>query len=116
MTQLYMIERSIAGDGQRWVRSDSFPDAYSMGAAQRLLDKYPRMLYRIAGIPRKAYRRHAAKTPLELRGALAMLQRACKQLLAGDREFGLREIDAAFEAYKILSDAMLRVTRELEAL
>jgi hypothetical protein len=55
------------------------------------------------------YRRHAAITPLELRGAIAMLTSARKHVL------DIRVGDG-FDAYSILYDARLQCVRALEEL
>ena len=97
------------------MRSDSFPEAYTMDAAQGLLDKYPQMLYRIAEIPRKAYRRHAAVTPLELRGAKAMLESALKHNVHIVR-MDFEGSKSAYDAWSILMAAKLECVRALEAM
>jgi len=109
----YIIQRSIAGDGQTWVRSDSFPRVYTFGEAQDIVTTYPKMTYRVkytsgvvltpATLTRKPkpYRRHAAVTPLELRGAISMLDSALK-------------MDPSYDTWAILKQARLNVLRELE--
>jgi hypothetical protein len=67
------IELQVRRDGKDvWERSWSFPDRYTMDEAQRILDRDNGggLSFRITPWVRKPYRRHAAVTPLELRGAL----------------------------------------------
>lgn len=89
----YRIQRSVANDGQTWVQSDSYPLVYYMN-------------HRIVEVIRKPYRRHAAITPLELRGAIAILSKAMRFAVAIPE----------YDTYSILYDARLQVIRELEAL
>ena len=105
----FIIERKrrIAG---HWIQSVSFPGKYTMDEAQGLIDRYPYMNYRITPVPKTPYRRHAAITPLELRGAKAMLgstrRYMCKQYTW----------DESKDAWEILMDAFVAVTRQLESL
>ena len=63
---------------------------------------------------RRPYRRHAAVTPLELRGAKAILSSALKHIVSGvnNSYTGMN----SFAAYSILWDARLKIVRELEKL
>jgi hypothetical protein len=113
----YIIELycdlSNNADNPHWERSWAFPGEYTKAEAERLIDQESNKHYkwRIVPLngraPEKKYRRHAAVTPLELRGAKAMLESAI------DRGFmaGL-----SFEAYSILVDAKIAVTCQLEKL
>src|ERR1017187_10562192 len=103
----YKIQRSIGGDGIKWVDSDSFPGYYTEDVAQAILDEYPIMTYRITPVTIKPYRRHAAITQLELRGAEAMLTSAAKS--RANVAYGLAYDTDSFEAYSILIDARLEV-------
>jgi hypothetical protein len=108
---VYIIQRSIAGDGEKWVRSDSFPLVYTSEDAMKIVEDFPTLNYRTIPATRKPkpYRRHAAITPLELRGAIAMLESASSHILTrGDTD--------TFEAWTILIGARMVVTRQLETL
>ena len=133
----YKIERAIAGDGDNgWVRSDTYPDTYTGEDAGRIL-KSSSLNYRMVAFPKptpeptpkptrgmlrgilkpsKPYRRHAAITPLELRGAIAMLESAAKYTY---NRVPCKD-DAEREQYTatcvILWDARIAVQRALEAL
>jgi hypothetical protein len=113
----HIIQRSIAGEGIKWEKSASFPWLYSMDEAQAILDEYPQMNYRISPVTVKPYRRHAAVTQLELRGAHAMLSEARKHIAISARASCNGPCDANyFLPFSILTDAMLSVTRQMEAL
>lgn len=109
MKQLFIIERSIANAGKTWVQSKSFPGKYTMDFAQDVLDIVPGMSYRIVPAS-KPYRRHAAVTPLELRGAKAMLESTREYIC---RMYTYEECGGTWE---ILMDAYHKVCRRLEAL
>lgn len=111
----YIIERSVAGAGIDWVRSESFPCTYTNDEAQGILDDAPSMLYRITEMGKPApYRRHAVVTFLELRGARAVIDSAQKHIVRAVRsDFEGR---VYFDAFTILNDARLVVTRQLETL
>jgi hypothetical protein len=102
----YIIERSIAGDGITWVKSDSFPLLYTQDVAESILDEYPQMDYRISPVTIKPYRRHAAVSQLELRGAIGMLSRAMQYSMTVPE----------FDTWAIFADAKLAVTRQMETL
>jgi hypothetical protein len=64
---------------------------------------------------RRPYRRHAAVTPLELRGAKAILESARDHIVNQARASKCGPCDANyFEPFTILYIARLRVIRELE--
>jgi hypothetical protein len=109
----YIIERSVGGEGIKWVKSDSYPGAYSQSAAEAILDDCPQMNYRIT--PVEPYRRHAAASYLELRGATAMLHRAHDYIA---KQVGDSSIDVSLmlKTFSILWDARLAVTRQMETL
>jgi hypothetical protein len=116
----YIIEFSLSNG--TWVRSWGFGGVYTMDEAQSLLDNAGSddagIFYRITPLikPRKPYRRHAAVTQLELRGAIAMLSSACKYLT---RTINSSRSPIGMEAYQeftILYHAKLAVTRQLETL
>lgn len=116
MNQLFIIERSIANVGKTWVQSNSFPGKYTMDFAQGILDRVPEMSYRIVPVRQptpKPYRRHAAVTPLELRGAKAMLESTREYIC---REYTYNEVGGPGGAWEILMDAYHKVCRQLEAL
>jgi len=110
----YIIERAFANDSNRgWVRSDSYNGVYPEAQAQAILDDNF-MAYRKSPVhDRVSYRRHAAVTPLELRGALRILESARNYYV----------VNAALDKFKddyrlgwnILIDAHLAVIRQLEA-
>jgi hypothetical protein len=106
----YKIQRSIGGDGIKWVDSDSFPGYYTEDVAQAILDEYPQMNYCITPVTIKPYRRHASVTQLELRGAADILARAAKYVV--EPVFN----PDTFKAYSLLIDARLAVRRQLETL
>jgi len=60
----------------------------------------------------KPYRRHAAITPLELRGAIAMLRSAQKHIVQDYAE----NVNENFDAWEILGHARLECVRHLETL
>jgi hypothetical protein len=99
----YIIECRLYGG--KWCRSGRYPLTYEQDVAESILDdeSIGGGEYRMVPVP-KPYR-HSAVTPLELRGALAMLKSA--------RLFvGLYEPAASM----ILANAVAQVRAELEAL
>jgi hypothetical protein len=109
----YKIELKInTVNGVIWSRSWSYPHTYTKDEARALIACVPQHEFRIVTVRSKPYRRHAAVTPLELRGAHRMLSSArnhvCDSVSIGSQE--------GFAAFQILSDALLRVTRALESL
>lgn len=127
----YIIEQGLSTG---WMRSWAFPDTYTQAVAESILDDNPHLDYRITSVPelvkksvkksvKKPYRRHAAVTPLELRGAQEMLESARKHIVSAHKEyivslgnssFEAFEGLAYFEAFNILSEARLAVIRQLE--
>ena len=125
--KIYMIELNLFND--RWERAWSWPGDYTMEEAQGLIasEHEGRHKYRISLIPekeaeaeiakelshtgksllpKKPYRRHSAVTPLELKGASAMLKSAMKYLITMDN----------YGAWEYLYHANIAVLCELEAL
>jgi hypothetical protein len=115
----YMIEL-LCGDKQ-WERSWSYPLLYTKAEAQDILANHnARFTWRIVpegGMPvkRKKYRRHAAVTPLELRGAKAMLESALGHVVQQARASKYGPCDVNYpNPFMILTDAKLAVIRQLE--
>ena len=107
----YMIQCNTANEGKTWERSTLYTLDYAYPDAARLVARLAcvGLKYRIKPIPtHKPYRRRAAITPLELRGAISMLESASKHVLT-------REDNDTFEAWTILIGARMVVTRELES-
>jgi hypothetical protein len=107
----YMIELQMPGG--KWERSWSFPREYGFHEAKALMTFNPgRFKYRVKPVS-VPYRRHAAVSQLELRGAIAMLDRA--------QRYTVRSVNSspmgmdAFETYKIFTSALLLLTRQMEA-
>lgn len=65
--------------------------------------------------PFKPYRRHAAVTPLELRGAITMLESARKHVSYATMNTRAA-LNTMFDAYSTLTTARMQCVRELEAL
>jgi hypothetical protein len=105
--------------GKVWEKSWEYPHQYTRKEAEALINsRYSSrhskstLVFRIvdtANTAPKRYRRHAAVTPLELRGAYAMLVHAQKHLI-DDRGEG------AYDAWVILTNAKDDIVRQLEAL
>jgi hypothetical protein len=115
----YIIEQGLSTG---WMRSWAFPDTYTQAVAESILDDNPHLDYRITSVPelvkksvkksvKKPYRRHAAVTPLELRGAKAMLTSAMAYL--GSRR-SRNDFPFYYYPWIFLYDARLAVTRQLE--
>ena len=111
---MYRIQRSIANDRKTWVQSDSYPGTYSWYDAEEIrvrtyqkTDMRYRMVPVMSVVP-KPYRRHAAVTALELRGAVAMLDDA--------RYYIIRVGEDNQTAWKILLHARVEVWAQLEKL
>jgi hypothetical protein len=99
-------DRNVQMPNVKWERSWSFPAEYGFHEAKALMADEPgRFKYRVKAVS-VPYRRHAAVSQLELRGAMAMLESAMKRVA------GLPE----FDTYSILYDARLAVRRQLEKL
>lgn len=107
----YIIEGPSDG---KWVRSGFYPAEYTLAEAEDIVNgnEWGIKSYRylcVSGTPttlRKPYRRHAAVTPLELRGAIAMLKSACRYLAARSE----------FDAWEVPYGAQHLCLRHLEAL
>jgi hypothetical protein len=90
--------------------TDSHNGEYTLARAEKLIAgaAWSGFKYRT----HKPYRRHAAVTPLELRGAHRMLTSARKYLFDGK----MTACVGTFAAYQVLTDALMNVTRALETL
>ncbi len=109
----FTIERLSGRSANTWVNSATFPGYYPQDVAESILDEYPHLDYRMVPVTIKPYRRHAAVTQLELRGAIAMLGGAQRYLT---RTASVGPCLGEYEAFAIFNDAMLGVTRQLETL
>ena len=126
----YKIELWCGDDlNGRWDRSWSYPEEYTKAEAKALINealiygpydaRYKWRIVSMNGIVRvpKVYRRHAAVTPLELRGAIQMLERAMDHMVQLTWADKLACIDADYyNPFMILMDAKLACKRALEAL
>jgi hypothetical protein len=116
----YIIETYLSDIG--WERSWAFPNVYTKAGVQDLLadnaNKFVKShQWRIVPLTPKPYRRHAAVTPLELRGAKQMLTNAIEHIVRNARASKCGPCDANYFApYCILSDARVAVMRHLETL
>ncbi len=118
----YIIERAIANDPREpWERSSFYNGVYTEAQAQAILDDNTLLRYRMTpfhdlfvSVKSKPYRRHAAITPLELRGAISMLESARRSVVQAVNSSS--EGSWAFEAFTILTNAMLANRRALEAM
>jgi hypothetical protein len=107
----YIIERAIANNPRGpWERSSSYNGVYSEAEAQNILDDNFLVYRTVRVIPK--YRRHAAVTPLELRGAMSMLTSAMRHLVKAQNI----AIQCRIEGYSRLYDARNEVMRQLEAM
>ena len=109
----------------RWGRSWSYPSEYTKAEAKELIKtrsdaRYKWRIVSMNGtvrVPEKVYRRHAAVTPLELRGAIQMLERAMDHMVRMACADKLACTDADYyNPFMILMDAKLACKRALEAL
>ncbi len=108
----------------RWSRSWSYPSEYTKAEAKERIndpinDHYKWRIVSLVGVrvPEKVYRRHAAVTPLELRGAIQMLERAMDHMVRMACADKLACTDADYyNPFMILMDAKLACKRALEAL
>jgi hypothetical protein len=111
----YKIERAIANcpsDG--WVPSDTFSLEYTDDEARHIVQEETFLRYRTVPVQSKPYRRHAAVTPLELRGAISMLRAAQKHIvvLCCNGVPG----EPQYTAWGILQEAKLACARHLDTL
>jgi hypothetical protein len=120
--ELFKMERRVAGVGA-WVRSDSFPDLYEANYAQSIIDRAPSMPYRMVPVRvpgnrvNKPYRRHAAVSQLELRGAIALLESVRTRIVYAARALAVPHMNNdAYDAWVIIVTALAALTRQLEAL
>ena len=115
----YKLELWCAG--VRWEQSLSYPGEYTLAEvdvilAEKFNQKYTWRIVPLSEPVRvpKPYRRHAAASYLELRGAQTMLMSARRRIV---REVGSSlEGVWAVEAFHILTTAMLAIDRQLETL
>ena len=122
----YKIELWCGDDlNGRWDRSWAYPEEYTKAEAKALINgpydaRYKWRIVSMNGIvrvPEKVYRRHAAVTPLELRGAIQMLERAMDHMVRLTWADILACTDADYyNPFMILMDAKLDCKRTLEAL
>ena len=121
----YKIELWCGDDlNGRWDRSWAYPEEYTKAEAKALINDptNARFKWRIVSlvgvrVPEKVYRRHAAITPLELRGAIQMLERAMDHMVRMACADKLACTDADYyNPFMILMDAKLACKRALEAL
>ena len=112
-----------------WSRSWAYPEEYTKAEAKALINealiygpydaRYKWRIVSMNGIVQvpKGYRRHAAVTPLELRGAIQILERAMDHMVQLTWADKLACIDADYyNPFMILMDAKLACKRALEAL
>ena len=114
----YMVEVWCGDDlhGQ-WDRSWSYPSEYTKAEAKERISLpiNAGFKWRIISLGAKVYRRHAAVTPLELRGAIQILERAMDHMVRMARADKLACTDAD-NPFMILMDAKLACKRALEVL
>jgi|ERR1700677_3472374 len=101
----YIIE--LLCEDKVWEKSWAYPSKYTYTEAEALINGTLGG-WRIVNTPKRPYRRPAA-TPLELRGAYAMLESARKYVING-RGAG------AYDPWVILTGASDDIKRALEAL
>jgi hypothetical protein len=107
----YKIELHMGGT--RWERSWSFPVEYTLSEAKAFIAQESSTMFHYRIVPlHKPYRRHAAITPLELRGAINMLENARHHVV---ESVGVGT-QAGFDAFVILVYARLDCVRALETL
>ena len=106
-----------------WSRSWAYPLEYTKAEAKALIndpinDHYKWRIVSLVGVRvPKVYRRHAAVTPLELRGAIQILERAMDHMVRMACADKLACTDADYyNPFMILMDAKLTCQRTLEAL
>ena len=104
----YIIELELS---DHWERSWAYPDEYTRDEAKELINDPCNESYsfRIVPLIPKPYRRHAAVTWLELRGAKAMLESA----IAHGFNNSFNNGNFTFDTYSILIDAKIAVIRQL---
>ena len=113
---MYTIEL-YCGEDRGWEPAWAYPKRYTLGEADAILNdlasnKYKTYQYRKVGAS-KPYRRHAAVTPLELRGAIAMLRSACKYIADNvDKHVSL----SGYAEWAVMYNARLECERALESL
>ena len=120
----YKIELECNRSGElRWERSWAYPLEYTKAEATALIndpinDHYKWRIVSLVGVRvPKVYRRHAAVTPLELRGAIQILERAMDHMVRMACADKLACTDADYyNPFMILMDAKLACKRALEAL
>lgn len=113
---MYKIEL-LCDHNHKWERSWSFGGEYTLVEAQALIAKpgFEQWTFRIVPV-RVQYRRHAAVSQLELRGAIALLDSA-RQRINGAMALAVPSLNNdAYDAWAIIVTALSSVTRQLEAL
>ena len=121
----YKIELWCGDDlNGRWERSWAYPLEYTKAEAKALINDPTNACFKwrivsLVGVrvPEKVYRRHAAVTPLELRGAIQILERAMDHMVRMACADKLACTDADYyNPFMILMDAKLACKRALEVL
>ena len=117
---MYIIEidTAVIEHQHNWVRSQAWPGHYTEEEATDIVvrgkdeagDPHAYRMGTVTPVSHK-YRRHAAVTPLEIRGAVALLQSIRNRLCGSGSGSG-----SSFETRKILRDAFYACKKELEAL
>jgi hypothetical protein len=112
----YKIELHMGGT--RWERSWSFPVEYTLSEAKAFIAQESSTMFHYRIVPlHKPYRRHAAITPLELRGAIAMLESSIEHIVHNAKVDKLACTDADYyNPFMILMNAKLACKRHLETL
>jgi hypothetical protein len=124
----YIVELLCGDFKSRWVRSYKYPLKYTYTEAHNIIWTPTALTYRLRPAdekvralpvkmvkPVKPYRRHAAVTQLELRGAISMLQNAQDHVVRAT-QFRYSDFESAHHPRMILVDARLASERALEAL
>jgi hypothetical protein len=111
----YKIEL-LCGAGtsnEHWERSWCYPKEYTRAEATAIFAEKFNQQYQWRMRP-LTYRRHAAITPLELRGAIQMLTNARQHLVSdvNSSDEGL----AAFVAFQVITHARMECVRALETM
>lgn len=109
----YNIEVLTENNG--WEKSWDYDREYPANEARAILKHVRKIMHhyqwRIVPLTRKPYRRHAAVTPLELRGAIAMLDAAMAHVInVINEDSGVR-----YQAWEILYTAKAKVCKAWHA-
>jgi hypothetical protein len=115
---MYKIE--LLCTNNRWERSWYFAKEYTLAEAIAILLRPCCNMdyqFRMVNLNPKPYRRHAAITPLELRGAIAMLESSIEHIVHNAKVDKLACTDADYyNPFMILMNAKLACKRHLETL